>query len=88
MGLPTQIRDHLLFVPAQQVDRLTFYQRVVSTVQLTDGYLIAVMGEGALGCVKSAIELGQIGPKRTTALSVDEVIGGADPAWQGFCSSI
>ncbi len=88
MGLPTRIRDHLLFVPAQQVDRLVLYQRVISTVRLTDGYLIAAVGEGTLGCVKSAIELGQIGPRGAVALSVDEVIGSADPAWQGFCSSM
>lgn len=87
MGLPTRIRDHLLFVAAQPVDRLALYQRVARTVQAADGYLIAAVGEGTLGGLKSAIELGQIGPRRVTALSVGEVIGNADPAWQGFCSS-
>ncbi len=79
--------DHLLFVAAHPADRLTLYQRVVSTVRLTDGYLIATVGEGTLQCVKAAIELGQIDPRRVTALSVDEAIGNSDPAWQGFCSS-
>ena len=88
MGLPTRIQDHLLFVVAQPADRLTLHQRVVSTVRLTDGYLIAAVGEEMLGCVKSAIELAQIDPRRTATQSVDEMIGSADPAWQGFCSSM
>jgi len=87
MGLPTRIRDHLLFVAAQPADRLTLYRRVVSTVQQTDGYIIAVVGEGALGCVKSAIELSQIDSRRVSVVSVGEATGNADPAWQGFCSS-
>ena len=64
MGLPTRIQDHLLFVVAQPADRLTLHQRVVSTVRLTDGYLIAAVGEEMLGCVKSAIEIAQIDPHR------------------------
>ena len=88
MGLPTRIQDHLLFVVAQPADRLTLYQRVVSAVRLTDGYLIAAVGEGMLGCVNSAIELAQIDPRHSAAQSVDEMIGSADPAWRGFCSSM
>ncbi|MBU8912857.1 MAG: PAS and helix-turn-helix domain-containing protein [Spirochaetales bacterium] len=87
MALPTRIQDHLLFVTAQPADRLTLYQRVVSTVRLKDGHLIAAVGEGMLGCVKSAIELARIDPRRITAQTVDEMIGSAHPAWQGFCSS-
>lgn len=86
MGLPTRIRDHLLFVAARPVDRLGLYQRVVSTVRLTDGYLIAAVGEQTLTSVEAAIELERIDSRRVTALSVDEVMGDVEPAWQGFCS--
>lgn len=88
MGLPTRIQDHLFFVVAHPADRLILYQRVVSAVRLANGYLIAAVGEGMLECVNSAIELAQINPRHSSAQSVDEMIGGADPAWQGFCSSM
>jgi LuxR family transcriptional regulator, transcriptional regulator of spore coat protein len=87
MGLPTRIRDNLLFVATQPADRLSLYQCVVSTVVMNDGYLVALVGAESLRCVQSAIELGNVNPKHVTTLSVDDAVGGVDPAWQGFCDT-
>jgi len=87
MGLPTRIRDSLLYVTSSPADRLNLFQVVVSTARADDGCLVALAGSDTIPALTSAVDLAGLDHRDAAVMNLQDAARESGAAWQGLCDA-